>query len=164
MPAPTHSPSGLDVTPASVTGMVQKLACCQARAGRLSKASRRDADREGEQAALEVIRHHRLLEDLAGTKRSAIPGTKCTQRQNGWSTSSRRISNSASPQRWAIRLRDPHGEPHPHRRSKNASGRVNLAGDVPPRRSKSKGPSPFGSWTTTCSVTLKVAGWFLAQE
>ncbi|GAB4416779.1 MAG: metal-dependent transcriptional regulator [Anaerolineales bacterium] len=54
--------SRLGVAPASVTGMVQKLAAAQPPLVTYRKHQGVRLTPEGEQAALEVLRHHRLLE------------------------------------------------------------------------------------------------------
>jgi DtxR family Mn-dependent transcriptional regulator len=52
----------LDVKPASVTGMVQKLASSKPALVEYQKHQGVTLTKEGKRAALEVIRHHRLLE------------------------------------------------------------------------------------------------------
>lgn len=52
----------LNIKPASVTGMVQKLASSSPALVEYQKHQGVKLTREGERAALEVIRHHRLLE------------------------------------------------------------------------------------------------------
>jgi DtxR family Mn-dependent transcriptional regulator len=52
----------LNIKPASVTGMVQKLASSSPALVEYHKHQGVKLTREGERAALEVIRHHRLLE------------------------------------------------------------------------------------------------------
>lgn len=52
----------LKVTPASVTGMLQKLASARSPLVHYKKHQGVTLTRAGERAALEVIRHHRLLE------------------------------------------------------------------------------------------------------
>ena len=54
--------SRLGVRPASVTGMVQKLALAEPPLVEYHKHQGVTLTPEGEQAALEVLRHHRLLE------------------------------------------------------------------------------------------------------
>ncbi len=52
----------LDIKPASVTGMIQKLASSKPALVEYQKHQGVTLTREGRKAALEVIRHHRLLE------------------------------------------------------------------------------------------------------
>jgi DtxR family Mn-dependent transcriptional regulator len=52
----------LGIAPASVTGMLQKLASVKPRLVRYRKHQGVTLTRAGERAALEVIRHHRLIE------------------------------------------------------------------------------------------------------
>ncbi len=58
----------MGVTPASATGMMQQLGGRRSTAGRLSKTPRRALTAEGRRHALEVIRHHRLLETFLHEK------------------------------------------------------------------------------------------------
>jgi len=58
----THIAEALDVKPASVTGMVQKLAATDPPLVKYQKHRGVVLTPEGEQAALEILRHHRLLE------------------------------------------------------------------------------------------------------
>ena len=58
--------SRLGVRPASVTGMVQKLALAEPPLVEYHKHQGVTLTPEGEQAALEVLRHHRLLESWLG--------------------------------------------------------------------------------------------------
>jgi DtxR family Mn-dependent transcriptional regulator len=58
----TRIAEALDVRPASVTGMVQKLATIEPPLVEYRKHRGVVLTPEGEQAALEVLRHHRLLE------------------------------------------------------------------------------------------------------
>ena len=52
----------LDIAPASVTGMIQKLASTRPPLVDYRKHQGVTLTRQGQRAALEVIRHHRLLE------------------------------------------------------------------------------------------------------
>ena len=52
----------LNIKPASVTGMVQKLASAKPALVEYHKHQGVTLTKEGKKAALEVIRHHRLLE------------------------------------------------------------------------------------------------------
>ncbi len=52
----------LDIKPASVTGMIQKLASSKPALVEYQKHQGVTLTKEGRKAALEVIRHHRLLE------------------------------------------------------------------------------------------------------
>lgn len=62
-PASTNDLAGrLGVKPASVTGMIQKLASAEPPLVEYQKHQGVTLTPEGEQAALEVLRHHRLLE------------------------------------------------------------------------------------------------------
>lgn len=58
----------MEVTPASVTGMLQKLANLHPPLIRYEKHRGAGLTRKGEQVALEVIRHHRLLETFLQAK------------------------------------------------------------------------------------------------
>ena len=57
-----HLSERLNVKPASVTNMVQKLAAAQPALVEYQKHQGVTLTKEGRKAALEVIRHHRLLE------------------------------------------------------------------------------------------------------
>jgi len=62
-PASTNALAGkLNIKPASVTGMVQKLASAKPALVDYQKHQGVTLTKEGKKAALEVIRHHRLLE------------------------------------------------------------------------------------------------------
>lgn len=63
----------MGVTPASATGMVQKLAGAQPRLVDYRKHRGVALTPEGERAALEVIRHHRLLETYLREKLGYTP-------------------------------------------------------------------------------------------
>jgi len=52
----------LKISPPSVTGMIQKLACAKPALVEYQKHQGVTLTKEGKKAALEVIRHHRLLE------------------------------------------------------------------------------------------------------
>jgi Mn-dependent DtxR family transcriptional regulator len=83
----------LGVAPASITNMLQKLAASpsppveyESRRGvRLSAVGRR--------RALEIVRHHRLLEAFL-YQMLDYPSRRCTTRPNGWSISSPSASRS----------------------------------------------------------------------
>ena len=78
--------SRLNVKPASVTGMVQKLASAKPALVEYQKHQGVTLTDDGKKAALEVIRHHRL------------------PKQRNWSMSSQRILKDASPPPWDIRF------------------------------------------------------------
>ena len=90
----------IGVSAASATAMLKKLASL----GLVEHERYRGAalTQSGERVALEVIRHHRLLE-LYLISRSGSAGTRCTPRPSASSTISRRSSRARSTRRSAIR-------------------------------------------------------------
>jgi DtxR family Mn-dependent transcriptional regulator len=97
----------MGVTPASATGMIQRLASEQPPLLRYEKSHGASLTSEGEQIALEVIRHHRLLETFL-------------QEKLGYSwdevhEEADRLEHVISEQleeRIALSLGDPHYDPH----------------------------------------------------
>jgi Mn-dependent DtxR family transcriptional regulator len=90
----------LRIKPASVTGMVQKLASAKPALVEYHKHQGVTLTREGKKAALEVIRHHRLIETWL--VQNCILWMKSMKRRSDSNTSSRRISKGVSPQQWDI--------------------------------------------------------------
>ena len=111
----------LGVTPGSVSAMVRKLD--RARSGRARALPRRAADRAGPAVALEVLRHHRLLELFLARGAGDAAGTACTPRPRCSSTSSPRSSR----QLIADAPRGPDGRParrsDPHARVRDRRAR-----------------------------------------
>lgn len=102
----------LDIAPASVTGMLQKLASMQPPLVEYRKHHGVTLTEEGERAALEVIRHHRLLEtwlvQSLGYAWDEVHGEACRLEH---------VISEEFEARLAAMLgnpaRDPHGEPIP---------------------------------------------------
>ena len=92
----------LGVKAGSVTGMLKRLAANDPPLLNYHKNHGVELTPVGEKVALEVIRHHRLLE-LFCMKPWAIPGMKCTRKPTAWSMSFLKISKSASLRPWETR-------------------------------------------------------------
>ena len=86
--------AALEVTPASVTGMIKKLA--ELKLVRHTPYQGVELTKSGEKIALEMVRHHRLLE-LFLMEALGYPGMKFTPKPMHWSTSSAKNSKSAWP-------------------------------------------------------------------
>jgi DtxR family Mn-dependent transcriptional regulator len=102
----------LGVSPASVTGMVQKLAALKPPLVVYRKHRGVSLTAAGEKGALEVIRHHRLLETYLvqslGYSSDAVHEEACRLEHVISETLEQRIAESLGNPR-----RDPHGEPIP---------------------------------------------------
>ncbi len=102
----------LNVAPASVTGMVQKLASAQPPLVIYKKHQGVTLTRAGRRAALEVIRHHRLLETylvrFLGYRWDQVHEEACRLEHAISEEFERRIAEALGHP-----LRDPHGEPIP---------------------------------------------------
>lgn len=112
-PASTNDLAGrLGVKPASVTGMVQKLASAQPPLVDYRKHQGVTLTEAGERAALEVIRHHRLLEtwlvQALGYTWDEVHEEACRlEHVISEDFEARMAAALGNP------LRDPHGEPIP---------------------------------------------------
>ena len=73
----------MGVTPASATGMIQRLAAAAPPLIDYQKHRGVSLTVEGEQTALEIIRHHRLLEAFLARKTWVTPGTRCMTKPTG---------------------------------------------------------------------------------
>jgi DtxR family Mn-dependent transcriptional regulator len=128
-PASTNAVAGrLRVSPASVTGMVQKLAALQPALVVYKKHHGVRLTRRGTQAALEVIRHHRLLETWLvrslGYPWDEVHGEAEKLEHSISDELERRIATAlGNPDR------DPHGDPIPSERLiMPADNSIGLAG------------------------------------
>jgi DtxR family Mn-dependent transcriptional regulator len=102
----------LGISPASVTGMVQRLAALEPPLVRYQKHRGVSLTPAGEKAALEVIRHHRLLEaylvQSLGYSWDAVHEEACRLEHAISEALEQRIAKSLGDPR-----RDPHGAPIP---------------------------------------------------
>ena len=98
------------VSPASACAMVKKLAALPLAVHAPYKGA--SLTPEGERVALEVIRHHRLLE-LYLAETLGIQSTRSTTRPTGSSTCSPRSSRRGSTSALGFPTHDPHGDPIP---------------------------------------------------
>jgi DtxR family transcriptional regulator, Mn-dependent transcriptional regulator len=102
----------MGVTPASATGMIQRLAASQPPLANYTKHQGATLTPEGERTALEIIRHHRLLETYLvttlGFSWDTVHEEACRLEH---------VISEEFEQRIAAALgdpqRDPHGEPIP---------------------------------------------------
>jgi DtxR family transcriptional regulator, Mn-dependent transcriptional regulator len=103
----------MGVSPASATGMIQRLAACQPPLAIYRKHQGATLTQAGERAALEVIRHHRLLETylvtVLGYSWDAVHEEACRLEHVISEEFELRISAVMGHPR-----RDPHGEPIPN--------------------------------------------------
>lgn len=102
----------LGISPASVTGMLQRLAALEPPLVAYQKHRGASLTPAGEKAALEVIRHHRLLESYLvqslGYSWDAVHEEACRLEHVISETLEQRIAKSLGDPR-----RDPHGAPIP---------------------------------------------------
>jgi DtxR family Mn-dependent transcriptional regulator len=104
----------LDIAPASVTGMVQKLASFDPPLVEYRKHHGVLLTPEGEKAALEVIRHHRLLE-LFLQERLGYPWDEVHAEADRLEHVISEDFEERIAQSLGDPLRDPHGDPIPTR-------------------------------------------------
>jgi DtxR family transcriptional regulator, Mn-dependent transcriptional regulator len=137
----------LSVTPASVTGMLKKLATARPSLVRYEKHRGAVLTSEGEKAALEIIRHHRLLElflhETLGYAWDEVHAEADRLEHVISEEMEERISQSLGHP-----SRDPHGEPIPSREL-----HLPLISDVP-LSSLRRGDSGVVEWVAASDLEL----------
>ncbi|MEW5829930.1 MAG: metal-dependent transcriptional regulator [Chloroflexota bacterium] len=121
----------LNIKPASVTGMIQKLASAQPALVEYFKHQGVTLTPEGQRAALEVIRHHRLLETYLVTKLGytwdEVHDEACRLEHVISEDFEQRIAEALGhPER------DPHGDPIPNADLRMPSDASRLLSDLRP--------------------------------
>ncbi len=121
----------LNIKPASVTGMIQKLASAQPSLVEYQKHQGVTLTPEGRRAALEVIRHHRLLETYLvaklGYSWDEVHDEACRLEHVISEDFEQRIAEAlGNPER------DPHGDPIPNADLRMPSDASRLLSDLRP--------------------------------
>lgn len=120
--------SRLGIAPASVTGMVQRLARLGlATTERYKGARLTDA---GRAAAIQLIRRHRIIESYL-VQRLASPSKTCTTKPSDWSMRPATCWWSGWRRPLGIRPRTRTGPPSRHRRPKRNSAELASGGGLP---------------------------------